>query len=306
MTTQTRPPAGLELKNAPTMLAPRPGTPSPDTGSVAPEGIVELIAAVTGIADDVADIIQPGAFAATLTGTGAGGASRRRVPKVCRGHDWSTPIGRVLAITELLPGDRRLPRKTGDGRPWPREAGALVATVQLNMSSTAGREAFESIKFFGPAESAFSIGYKVTPGGSRKRGGIRYIHDLDLFEISPVLFGAARYATGLSIKSGRPADVEFKATPSTGAMRRAARAADTGARIYRCSLCGQPAAAFSGPLPAAVEVICTGCVGVADALADAELTTEEAYARAQREEITFHAEPDGELVRGPRPRWGAA
>ena len=44
-----RAPACLETKAAATMLAPRPGTPAPDTGSVAPEGIVELIAAVTGV-----------------------------------------------------------------------------------------------------------------------------------------------------------------------------------------------------------------------------------------------------------------
>jgi len=31
------------------MLAPRPTVPTPDIGTVAPEGIVELIAAVTGV-----------------------------------------------------------------------------------------------------------------------------------------------------------------------------------------------------------------------------------------------------------------
>ena len=61
MSSSTRPPADLEIKGAAPMLAPRPTAPTPDTGSVAPEGIVELIAAVTGVRDDVADIIRPGA-----------------------------------------------------------------------------------------------------------------------------------------------------------------------------------------------------------------------------------------------------
>ena len=53
MTDNTRPPADLEYKSAPTMLAPRPGVAAPATGTVVPEGIVELIAAVTGVKDDV-------------------------------------------------------------------------------------------------------------------------------------------------------------------------------------------------------------------------------------------------------------
>ena len=52
-TDDTRPPADLETKAAASMLAPRPGVAAPATGTVAPEGIVELIAAVTGVKDDV-------------------------------------------------------------------------------------------------------------------------------------------------------------------------------------------------------------------------------------------------------------
>ena len=212
MTDDTRPPADMEYKGAATLLAPRPGVTPPATSTVAPEGIVELIAAITGIADDVSDIINPGAFRRTL---------RERRPKVCANHRWDAPIGRVLDIKELLPGDPRLPRTTGDGRAWPRAAGALVATAQLNMSTKAGREAFEVIKFFGPAESAFSIGYKVTPGGASHRGGIRYITDLDLYEISAVLHGANRYATLLSVKGTAPV-LETKSTAGAVAPQRRA------------------------------------------------------------------------------------
>ena len=74
MTNSTRPPAGLETKGAATILAPTPTAPAPDTATVTPEGVVELIAAVTGVQDDVGDIIRPGAFRRTI-------AERR--PKVC-------------------------------------------------------------------------------------------------------------------------------------------------------------------------------------------------------------------------------
>ena len=110
MSSSARPPAGLETKGAATMLAPTPTAPTPDTATVTPEGVVELIAAVTGVQDDVGDIIRPGAFRRTL-------AERR--PKVCSNHRWDMPIGRVLDIKELLPGDPRLPRTSGDGRAWP-------------------------------------------------------------------------------------------------------------------------------------------------------------------------------------------
>jgi len=247
----TRPPAGLETKGAATMLAPTPTAPTPDTATVTPEGVVELIAAVTGIQDEVGDVIRPGAFRRTI-------AERR--PKVCSSHRWDQPIGRVLSIEELLPGDPRLPRTTGDGRAWPRAAGALIATAQLNMGTKAGREAFEVIRFFGPAESAFSTGYKVTPGGTTHRGGVRHITDLDLFEISAVLHGANRYATLLSVKGAAPV-LETKATSGVVAARRRA-----GAPVASpCSVCGRPAAAVvPGGLRAGETLICSRCVEVAD------------------------------------------
>jgi len=268
---------------------------------VAPEGIVELIAAITGIADDVSDIINPGAFTRTL---------RERRPKVCANHRWDAPIGRVLDIKELLPGDPRLPRTTGDGRAWPRAAGALVATAQLNMSTKAGREAFEVIKFFGPAESAFSIGYKVTPNGASHRGGIRYINDLDLFEVSTVLHGAARYATLLSVK-GAPV-LETKATTGVAAAQRR-----TGPTAAPCSVCGRPAAAVvPGGLRAGETLICPRCVEVAEndsdtdtAVLDAddieaayrltedELTSEEEYEQALDADVEWELLADGTPIR---------
>jgi 2'-5' RNA ligase len=158
------------------------------------DGIVTAIVSVTGVVDEVDDIIEPGAYAATLL---------KRLPKVCWHHSWEHPIGKVLWIEELLPGDPRLPAKTRDGQPWPAEAGALVAKMQMNMASERGREAYSAIKFYSESgECEYSIGYKVPSGKStRDSKGIRRIKEMDLFELSFVLFGAHTMTGTLALKA---------------------------------------------------------------------------------------------------------
>lgn len=181
----------LETKNA---AAARPavvGTPV----SVAPEGIVEAIVSVTGIPDEVNDIIVPGAYRDTLT---------KRRPKVIRNHQWNEQVGRVLDIVELLPGDPRLPKDTKSGKAWPAAAGALLCTIQYNLATKRGRDAFADVKFYAESKEAeFSIGYQVPDGASYRdrRTGIRHIKALDLFEVSDVLFGAASLSMALNVKN---------------------------------------------------------------------------------------------------------
>lgn len=186
------------------MTAPQVTTADPGTG------VVEALVAVTGVRDDVGDIIVPGAFKRTLV---------ERKPKGVLGHDWNRPVAKTLAVHELLPGDPRLPRKTGDGKPWPREAGALWVRAQYNLASKDGRDAYEAAKFYGPAEQGFSIGYKAAK--ATHRGGTRYIEELDLFEYSPVLHGANKHARLLALKDGRPMQMETK----TAALRPGRRSA---------------------------------------------------------------------------------
>ncbi|MEQ7008482.1 2'-5' RNA ligase family protein [Actinopolymorpha sp. B17G11] len=168
---------------------------------LAPEGLVTAIVAVTGVTDEVNDILVPGCFTETL---------KKRKPKVCFAHSWTDPVGRVLHIEEWLPGDPRLPKKAKDGQPWPKDAGALVATMQLNMSTERGREVFELIRFyFESGEAEFSIGYKVPPGkGVRRRDGVRVVLVVDLYELSAVLFGAAPLSMALDVKSAMRPDGE--------------------------------------------------------------------------------------------------
>lgn len=161
---------------------------------VNPEGIVRAIVSVTGVVDAVNDLIVPGGFAVTL---------KKRRPKVVDDHEWGKKAGRVLHIEEWMPGDKRLPQRTKDGQPWPLEAGALVATIQYNLDIDSGRDSFGWVKFYADSnEAEFSIGYKVPPGKARKRhDGVRVILEVDLFELSHVLFGAAPLSMALEVKS---------------------------------------------------------------------------------------------------------
>jgi hypothetical protein len=145
-----------------------------------------IIGGVTGIVDRVNDVVEPGAYTKTL---------RARTPKIIKDHEWSQRLGKVLSIKELRPGDSELPKTTADGSPWPREAGALIADVQLFKKSQAGQEAAERWREYG-RDQQFSIGYRVPSGMAVKSAdGVRKIKELDLYEISDVLWGAAPDST---------------------------------------------------------------------------------------------------------------
>ena len=175
-----------------------------------PQGIVTAIVAVTGHEDSVKDIIISGAFADTLT---------KLRPKLCWHHDWKDPLGSVLSIVEVKPGDKRLPATLPDGRAWPKGAGALIATMQFNLRTSRGRDMFEhAAEWAKNGEAAFSIGYKVREGMASKRAdGVRLIYALDLYEVSLVLHGAHNMALALEVKdlagAGVP-DLETKDSPT--------------------------------------------------------------------------------------------
>ncbi|MFE3644857.1 NUDIX domain-containing protein [Streptomyces sp. NPDC059169] len=153
--------------------------------------------------DEVNDLIVPGAFAHTL--------ATRRVKAVWH-HEWKDAVGVVLQVEEWLPGDPRF----ADVPDWPAEAGALVATVEYNRRTSKGRDTYEQVKqWFEHGEAAFSIGYRVPTDGATRRGdGVRVIHRLDLFEVSPVLHGAHPMTRALEVKAAANPGMEYKATPN--------------------------------------------------------------------------------------------
>jgi HK97 family phage prohead protease len=163
------------------------------------DGIVEAIVSVTNIVDNVNDIILPGAYKNTL---------KKRNPKVVWSHDTNIPVGKTLKVEELLPGDQRLPADL-----LAKDAGALLVKMQFNLNTSRGRDAYEDVQFFGP-EQEWSIGYAVPDGKSvvDSKTGIRRISQLELYEYSPVIFGAAPNTRTTSLKN-EIGNAEAKAIP---------------------------------------------------------------------------------------------
>lgn len=188
----------------------------------ADEGIVEAIISVTGIVDEVKDVILPGAYAKTLA---------TRKPKGVAHHAWDTPVSRCLDVKELMPGDPGLPKTTAKGDPWPRQAGAVIVTAQFNLETQRGMEAFSDVKFYGD-EQEWSIGYDVPRGGARidHKTGQRHIQTLALFEFSPVLFGAMPLAGSLASKSLYAATLDIEEKTLAGSYEAVREAIEEAAR----------------------------------------------------------------------------
>ncbi|MEU4703366.1 2'-5' RNA ligase family protein [Nonomuraea dietziae] len=168
------------------------GTAAAGVVAAQDEGIVEALVSVTNVVDNAGDLIVPGAYAETLA---------QRTPKGLFSHDDKVWVARTEAVEELLPGDPRLLAMVADRKDWPRNAGALYVKARFNLATTAGREAFSNVKFFG-GDQEWSIGYTVPKGGSTRGGdGVRRIKKLSLYEYSPVLFGANSQTLTLSVKS---------------------------------------------------------------------------------------------------------
>jgi len=208
-------PDGMEYKNAMAQSCADAVAGVGVWGSEYPDedGVRNHIVAVTGVRDEVGDIIVPGAFIKTL---------QRLTPKACIGHDWNRAIGDPEAIEEVMPGDPRLPREDRFGKPWNPRAGALFARTRYNLDKKDGREAYSDAKFYGP-RLATSIGYvdpkddngkplhsykKIDPDTGLMT---RFLPELQLFEYSQVLHGAHLLAGGL--KTSMPTRLERKQRP---------------------------------------------------------------------------------------------
>lgn len=151
------------------------------------DGIVEAIVSVTNVVDSVNDVIEPGAYKNTL---------RKRNPKGVWSHDTNIPVAKTLKVEELMPGDERLPEDLRQ-----QGAGALLVKMQFNLNTSRGRDAFHDVQFFAE-EQEWSIGYSVPEGKSTtdEKSGVRFIKALELYEYSPVIFGAAPNTRTLSVK----------------------------------------------------------------------------------------------------------
>ena len=155
------------------------------------QGVVECFVAGIGNKDSVGDVLITGAFSKSLT---------RRKPRVVWGHNWNDPIGKVLEIYEVAPGDRRLPTKMLNAG-----IGGLYAKVQFNLNSEKGREAFANVAFFGQ-EQEWSIGYKTLDSIFDPNIQANILKEVELYEVSPVLHGANQFTGTISVKSDETAE----------------------------------------------------------------------------------------------------
>lgn len=155
-------------------------------------GRVVALVSVTGVEDRVKDVIEPGAYTKTLA---------KHEPIGVWSHDDKVWVARTESARELLPGDplfRDL--KTMDGQPWPAAAGAVLVESLFNLETQHGRDAYSDVKFF-KGKTGWSIGYRATKAHRNPRTGVRSIKELDWFEYSPVMVGAASQPMTLSVKS---------------------------------------------------------------------------------------------------------
>ncbi|MFJ8043832.1 HK97 family phage prohead protease [Kitasatospora sp. NPDC096147] len=172
-------------------------------------GTFTTLVSVTGLLDHDGDVIEPGAYARTLT---------ELTPKGVWSHDWNVWTARTEHIEELLPGDARLPKTLPGGQPWPPGAGALLVKGLCNLGTQAGQDMYANLQFF-KDQVQWSIGYKVRT--AKRSKGARRITDLDLYEYSPVLFGANPHTSTLDLKSkarGLLREAEVELAPLAGTL----------------------------------------------------------------------------------------
>lgn len=163
-------------------------------------GRVVALVSATGVEDRVKDIIEPGAYTKTML---------EREPIGVWSHDDKTWVARTEDAVELMPGDPFFADvKTMDGKPWPKEAGAVKVEALFNLETPHGAAAFSDVQFF-KGKTGWSIGYRATKAMRNPRTGVRRIKELEWYEYSPVMVGAASQPMTLSIKSmSQPVDAD--------------------------------------------------------------------------------------------------
>jgi len=126
------------------------------------EGSFEGYGSVFHVTDKGRDVVLPGAFTRTLQES----ATKQRMPAMLWQHDYMQPIGRWVSMAQ---DDRGLRVK------------GLLAT-----NTRAGRDAYELMKM--GALDGLSIGYSTKRGTWDDVEKRRKLLDLDLHEVSPVVF----------------------------------------------------------------------------------------------------------------------
>ncbi len=141
------------------------------SGDVEPDGTFSGYASLFGEADLGKDVMERGAFSASLKIRGAGGV------RMLFQHDPAEPIG---VWTELR-----------------EDARGLFARGRLNLEVGRAREVLALLR--GGGLDGLSIGFR-TLRSRRGQGGLRHVTEADLWEISVVTFPMQPLARVRSVK----------------------------------------------------------------------------------------------------------
>ena len=137
-------------------------------------GIFKGYGSVFGNKDSYHDIMMPGAFTKTLL---AGGRNGNGVAML-KQHDSRKPIG----VWTLLAEDNKGLRVEG----------------QLVMKTKDGSDTYELMR--AGALKGLSVGYDTVIDEYDSKKKVRYLKEVDLWEVSPVTFGSNKKATITSVK----------------------------------------------------------------------------------------------------------
>lgn len=143
--------------------------------SVKEDGTFEGVASPFGEIDSYRDVVQPGAFTKSLAQYHE---KNRKVPMLWQ-HDTRQPIGIYSELKET-----------------PTQ---LIVSGACNMEVQRGRECHALMKQ--GALSGLSIGYDTVRDEWDTKGETRKLHEVNLWEISPVTFPAADSARVTMVKS---------------------------------------------------------------------------------------------------------
>ena len=149
-----------------------------DTKAVTDGGEFSGYASTFGNEDLGHDVVVPGAFAKSLEQRPA------RKVKMLLSHDTTQPIGVWTSLAE-------------DGK-------GLRATGQLILETVKGKETYALMR--AGALDALSIGFKTIKDRFDRVKGTRFLEQLDLFEVSVVVFGMNKFATVNTVKSHKEAE----------------------------------------------------------------------------------------------------
>lgn len=143
--------------------------------AIGEDGSVEGYGSVFGVRDTYADIVAPGAFAASLTAHKEAGT----MPAMLWQHNGDEPIGVWDEMTEDKKG--------------------LKIKGRMALETVRGREAYALLKM--GALNGLSIGFMTKEAEYDRETGVRTVTEVDLWEVSVVTFPANPKARTTTVKA---------------------------------------------------------------------------------------------------------